>query len=54
MKWDEIAVPCDLPETVDEIKEERVVTRAGTTWTGMIAGTSIPAMPEATAIQRFS
>jgi hypothetical protein len=53
MKWDEIAVPCDLPETVDEISYERVVMNAaphGTTF----RGTSIPAMPEATAIQRFS
>jgi acyl dehydratase len=32
MKWDEIAVPCDLPETVDEISYERVVMNAGTTW----------------------
>jgi acyl dehydratase len=32
MRWDEIAVPCDLPETVDEIGYERVVMNAGTTW----------------------
>jgi acyl dehydratase len=32
MKWDDIAVPCDLPETVDEISYERVVMNAGTTW----------------------
>ncbi|HVQ50760.1 MAG TPA: MaoC/PaaZ C-terminal domain-containing protein [Mycobacterium sp.] len=32
MKWDEIAVPCDLPETVDEINYERVIMNAGTTW----------------------
>jgi acyl dehydratase len=32
MKWDEIAVPCDLPETVDEISYERVIMNAGTTW----------------------
>jgi acyl dehydratase len=32
MRWDEIAVPCDLPETVDEISYERVVMNAGTTW----------------------
>ncbi|MCW2563171.1 MAG: acyl dehydratase [Mycobacterium sp.] len=32
MKWEEIAVPCDLPETVDEISYERVIMNAGTTW----------------------
>jgi acyl dehydratase len=32
MKWDEIAVPCDLPETIDEISYERVIMNAGTTW----------------------
>jgi acyl dehydratase len=32
MRWDDIAVPCDLPETVDEISYERVVMNAGTTW----------------------
>jgi acyl dehydratase len=32
MRWDEIAVPCELPETVDEISYERVIMNAGTTW----------------------
>jgi acyl dehydratase len=32
MKWDEITVPCQLPETVDEISYQRVVMNAGTTW----------------------
>jgi acyl dehydratase len=32
MRWDEIAVPSDLPVTVDEISYERVVMNAGTTW----------------------
>jgi len=32
MRWDDIAVPCDLPETVDEISYERVVMNAGTKW----------------------
>ena len=32
MRWDDIAVPSDLPETVDEISYERVVMNAGTTW----------------------
>jgi acyl dehydratase len=32
MRWDEIAVPSTLPETVDEISYERVVMNAGTTW----------------------
>jgi acyl dehydratase len=32
MRWDEIAVPCDLPETLDEISYERVVMNSATTW----------------------
>jgi len=32
MKWDEITVPCQLPETVDEISYQRVAMNAGTTW----------------------
>jgi acyl dehydratase len=32
MRWDDIAVPSDLPETVDEISYERVVMNAATTW----------------------
>jgi len=32
MRWDDIAVPSDLPETVDEISYERVVMNAGATW----------------------
>jgi acyl dehydratase len=32
MTWDEIAVPCDLPETLDEISYERVVMNSATTW----------------------
>jgi acyl dehydratase len=32
MRWDEIAVPSDLPETVDEISYERVVMNSATTW----------------------
>jgi acyl dehydratase len=32
MRWDDIAVPCDLPEAIDEISYERVVMNAGTTW----------------------
>jgi acyl dehydratase len=32
MKWDEIVVPTDLRETVDEISYERVVMNAATTW----------------------
>ncbi len=32
MKWDEITVPCQLPETVDEISYQRVVMNAATTW----------------------
>jgi acyl dehydratase len=30
--WDEIAVPTDLPEVVDEISYQRVVMNAATTW----------------------
>jgi acyl dehydratase len=32
MTWDDVVVPADLPETVDEITYERVVMNAGTTW----------------------
>jgi acyl dehydratase len=32
MRWDEITVPCELSETVDEISYERVIMNAGTTW----------------------
>jgi hypothetical protein len=32
MKWDEVVVPADLPETVDDITCERVVMNAGATW----------------------
>jgi acyl dehydratase len=32
MRWDEIAVPSTLPETVDEISYERVVMNSATTW----------------------
>lgn len=32
MTWDEIVVPTDLPEVVDEISYQRVVMNAGTTW----------------------
>lgn len=32
MKWDEITVPSELPETVDEISYERVIMNAGSTW----------------------
>jgi acyl dehydratase len=32
MTWDEVVVPTDLPETVDEISYERVVMNAATTW----------------------
>ena len=32
MTWDEITVPCQLPETVDEVSYQRVVMNAGTTW----------------------
>ena len=32
MRWDHIAVPSDLPETVDEISYERVVMNSATTW----------------------
>jgi hypothetical protein len=30
--WDDVVVPCELPEVVDEISYERVVMNAGTTW----------------------
>jgi acyl dehydratase len=32
LNWNDIAVPADLPETVDEINYQRVVMNAGTTW----------------------
>ena len=32
MGWNEIVVPTDLPEVVDEISYERVVMNAGATW----------------------
>lgn len=32
MRWDDITVPTDLPETVDEISYERVVMNSATTW----------------------
>jgi acyl dehydratase len=32
MTWDEIAVPVDLPEVVDEISYQRVVMNSATTW----------------------
>jgi acyl dehydratase len=32
MTWDEIAVPIDLPEVVDEISYQRVVMNSATTW----------------------
>jgi acyl dehydratase len=32
MTWDEIAVPIDLPDVVDEISYQRVVMNAATTW----------------------
>jgi acyl dehydratase len=32
MRWDDVAVPTDLPETVDEISYERVVMNSATTW----------------------
>jgi acyl dehydratase len=32
MTWDEISVPTDLPEVVDEISYQRVVMNAATTW----------------------
>jgi acyl dehydratase len=32
LNWHDIAVPADLPETVDEINYQRVVMNAGTTW----------------------
>ncbi|WP_096371443.1 hypothetical protein [Mycobacterium ulcerans] len=32
LHWDEISVPFDLPEVVDEISYQRVVENAGATW----------------------
>jgi acyl dehydratase len=32
MTWEEVVVPTELPETVDEISYERVVMNAGATW----------------------
>jgi acyl dehydratase len=32
MTWDDVVVPADLPETVDEINYQRVVMNAGATW----------------------
>jgi len=32
LAWDEIIVPADLPETIDEISYQRVVMNAGATW----------------------
>lgn len=32
MRWDDIVVPADLPEVVDEIDYQRVVMNAGATW----------------------
>jgi acyl dehydratase len=32
MRWDDVTVPTDLPETVDEISYERVVMNSATTW----------------------
>jgi len=32
MIWDDVVVPLDLPETIDEISYQRVVMNAGTTW----------------------
>jgi acyl dehydratase len=32
LDWDQIDVPVDLPETVDEISYDRVVMNAGATW----------------------
>jgi acyl dehydratase len=32
MTWDEIVVPSDLPDVVDEISYQRVVMNAATTW----------------------
>ena len=32
MRWDEIVVPADLPEVVDDISYQRVVMNAGATW----------------------
>ena len=32
MKWEQIAVPVDLPEVRDEISYQRVVMNSGSTW----------------------
>ena len=32
MTWDDVLVPAQLPEVVDQISYERVVMNAGTTW----------------------
>jgi acyl dehydratase len=32
MKWDDVVVASDLPETVDDISYQRVVMNAGATW----------------------
>jgi acyl dehydratase len=32
MTWDEIVVPTELPQTIDEISYQRVVMNAATTW----------------------
>jgi acyl dehydratase len=32
MTWDELIVPADLPEVVDQISYQRVVMNAATTW----------------------
>ena len=32
LNWDELAVPVDLPEVVDQISYQRVVENAGATW----------------------
>jgi acyl dehydratase len=32
MTWDEVVVPSDLPEVIDEIDYQRVVMNAGATW----------------------
>lgn len=32
LNWHDVAVPTELPETIDEINYQRVVMNAGTTW----------------------
>ena len=32
MTWDEVSVPADLPDVVDEVSYQRVVMNAATTW----------------------